>query len=387
MALRTILHSPARVLLFASCFAVLGATLTIGLWPFHAPLNQVRWLAYRNGVSYGRSGTVLSQGALRAAGIEAGAADGRSVEIWAACLPYQTTSTLLTFYSAQHPPFELKVSQALTDLSLRVNGSREPDLLVKEIFRHPAPRFLTIASGQRGLTIYAEGRPVVERVPGLAIPRSAFASQVIVGDSPGQADSWKGQVFGLALYQTELTGVQALQHFKSWTTNGAPAVSPDERNVALYLFDEHQGSVVHNRVKPSIDLVIPPRYEVAGKAFMEPFWEEFQLSRSFALSALRNIAGFVPLGFFLYRCLAGLRVRGAAGWTAAAGTLVSLTIEVLQWFLPTRDSGTSDIFTNTLGALIGAGTCRCANPYLTPVVLRGIASLGLQGRAKHPACS
>lgn len=71
---------------------------------------------------------------------------------------------------------------------------------------------------------------------------------------------------------------------------------------------------------------------------------------------LLNVLLFVPYGFGLAE---KLRERGTSrlatlGFTVAAGALLSYTIELLQLYIPIRDSGWEDVFTNSFGALAGA---------------------------------
>lgn len=69
---------------------------------------------------------------------------------------------------------------------------------------------------------------------------------------------------------------------------------------------------------------------------------------------LLNLVMFVPFGF-----LTGLRpLVGGVGKAGLArltlfGFLLSLGIEVTQYYLPTRVPGASDVFCNTLGAFLG----------------------------------
>ena len=61
-----------RNVLLAICLLVLCGILVAGLWPFHAPLNQVSWSKGSNGVLFGKHGTIVS-----ASPFEAGASQGR----------------------------------------------------------------------------------------------------------------------------------------------------------------------------------------------------------------------------------------------------------------------------------------------------------------------
>ena len=125
--------------------------------------------------------------------------------------------------------------------------------------------------------------------------------------------------------------------------------------MALYLFDEHAGRVIHNQVSSGPDLYIPDRYLVLDQILLQPFWQEFHPTRGYLKDVLMNIAGFVPFGFLFCAYLSlACRIKRPALVTILLGLALSFTIEFLQWFLPTRDSGTTDLITDTLGTAIGA---------------------------------
>jgi VanZ family protein len=198
------------------------------------------------------------------------------------------------------------------------------------------------------------------------IPRDAFTGRIVVGDSPWQPDSFRGQIRGLAIYDTELAAAQVSRHYLTWTKNGRPETAEDEHNTALYLFDEKAGTVIHDRAATGPDLDIPERYTVANKISLEPFWKEFSMSRNYWKNNLMNVVGFIPVGFVFYAYFRIARpIRRAMLVTIAVGAATSLTIEVLQAFLPTRDSGTTDLFTNTLGTYAGALCYRDIYPIFT----------------------
>ena len=338
------------------CVAVLCVILTLGLWPFHSPENEVAWLVNRNGLQLGRYGTVISSGAFQMTSAESEASV--SVEVWLQPFRIWDSSTILSFYTPGSPS-RLSLRQSLTDLEL----TNTAHLYVDNVFRRPGPVFLTIASGIHGTAVYTNG--VLARIAPQFRPfPKEFAGRLVLGDSPAQPDSWSGDMLGLAIYGRELTAAQVLRHYETWTHAERPVLSEEDRNIALYLFNERAGNVIRSQTGSGVSLYIPENYTVLDKIFLEPFWKEFSMSRSYWDSVVKNIIGFIPFGFCFYACLSARKVRRAALATVILGTLVSLTIEILQAYLPTRDSGTTDLLTNTIGTYIGVISYTVVSPVL-----------------------
>jgi VanZ family protein len=343
-------------LLRVACGLVLGGLLVAGLWPFHSPRNQVTWFAGGNGLHFGRHGTVLSSDKFKAANVPADAPC--SLEIWFEPGLTAASGTLFAFYAPGNPR-QFSLHQSIADLALQSdirNGryrTLTTRLYVDDIFRQGKPLFVTVTSKGGQTSVYINGA-LARTAPKFPLSSQDFDGELVIGNLPIVDNSWSGLLRGLAFYDQEISPAQVFHHYETWIEKGRPDVSENERAVALYLFDERAGRVIHNQVPSGTDLYIPDRYLVLDQALLSPFWEEFRPTWSYWGDVLVNIAGFVPFGFLFcaYFSLAG-RIKRPALVTILLGFTVSLTIESLQAFLPTRDSGTTDVITNTLGTCFG----------------------------------
>ncbi|MBV6431533.1 MAG: hypothetical protein IANPNBLG_01665 [Bryobacteraceae bacterium] len=346
------------MILAAACFAVLCITLSLGFWPFHTPSNQVTWLGKSNGIEFGQYGTVWSEGPLNLPASPG--SSGRSIEILLRPARWATSATFLSFY-APGRRIPLALSQSLTALRLDANLHGSIDAVMEhtvvegvlgEALRRKRIVLLTVTSGSNGTTVYVDGA-IAGRAPRFHIPADSFTGRMVVGDIPRQPNSFSGEIRGLALFGTELSASEVAKDAVSWTREGRP--ESESRPAALYLFAERSGNRIRNQVSPGADLYIPPKYAVLDKIVLEPFWEEFNFTRSYWSSGGKNIIGFMPFGFVFYALLSRMfTARKAMAVTAFLGAMTSLTIEVGQVFLPMRDSGTTDLFTNTFGTYLGA---------------------------------
>ena len=317
----------------------------------------MKWLKTTNGLGFGRLGIVVSDGDVSSLSHDKEATC--SVEIWVKSGATRGTSTLLVF-STKNNPMQLWIhayQKALVLKRIADGTERQGKTIgIDNVFGRSDPLFLTFASGERQTSIYVDGH-LVESFPGFRFGNECNG-RLVIGTSTVGGDTWSGELRGLAIYHNELTPEETLQHYESWTTRGRPSIGRDEAAAGIYLFDEHAGSIVHNAVQPGINLVIPNRYSILHQGILEPVWKEFRLTRNYWVDVTVNIIGFIPLGFAFCAYWSTARpAKHPALLTIALGFAVSLTIEVLQAYLPTRDSSMTDVITNTLGTVLGVAIC------------------------------
>jgi VanZ family protein len=358
------LKAKKRMFLGIINLAIFVVIVIAGLWPFSFwPENRVRWLTDENGLQFYSPGIIFTPLPLHPE-VELPTPYPLapfSLEIWlqAGQVSYDHTARILSFYDGEKTE-NIVLSQWKSTLLLqkRIQDHPEesyPKVGVKDALLKGVKRLLTITSGPEGTRIYMDGK-VAGDFPKFNLPseKAEGLGRLILGNSPKGNQSWTGHLFGLAIYNRSLRDDEVLQHFRHWEETGS--FVSGEGPVAFYPFDERSGKIVHDSAGRH-HLFIPSGFEVLQKTILVPPWKDFRLNRSYLLDILTNILGFIPFGFFFSACLwksqSHSHYRLFMIPVLIAGGL-SLLIELLQVYLPTRSSQLMDVICNTVGAGTGS---------------------------------
>jgi hypothetical protein len=332
------------------------------LFPFEFhPHNDVTWAT--DGLQFGRHGIVLSDGPIIHQDLQANTAaqDDSSCTIELLLKPASrgASSTIAAFSrNGSRSPFELRQYR---DMLVVLRGrpaqyDPDPDTQrdIVHIFNSAKTILLTLSSGPKGTAVYADGR-LVQRLRSYTLSRRALGGVLTLGTDPVHMNPWSGELQGFALYDHEVSTDELTQHCQAWLGRDEAALENLGGQMALFTFHEGQGTRLQNLRPPGANLIIPEFFQLPLKPFLAAPWTEFSPSWEYVNDVLRNILGFLPFGFALsgYLSLGG-KVRHAVLITILAGALTSLGIEILQGFIPQRESGVTDIITNTLGTVLGA---------------------------------
>lgn len=333
-----------------SCVLILAAFAVAGWWPFRQIPNDVTWLAGENGVRFGAHGVIVSSGVLSPND------SGRcSVQMWVRPAAGEDSGTLLAFYSPTGG-VGVSVQRSQTDLRLdrQVGGGRPTKSYVSEALQDGHRVFVTWVMSAGGTALYLSGM-LARRLPQLVAGPADCTGAFGVGHPVIGHSSWRGDILGLAIYRSELAPDEVLANYRSWVALGRPDLAAGGSPAGLYLFDEKAGGVVHDHGTSGVNLIIPSQYRNIRRTLLQSPFEAFEAQWGYLEDLLINVGGFIPFGFAL-RALMSLRTgfRRLGLWTTAGGLVVSLSIEILQAYLPTRNSDVTDVITNTLGTCLGS---------------------------------
>jgi len=347
-----------RIAVGAICVCILIVILLAGLWPFYPGRNDVEWLKGQNGIRFGHRGIIVSTRAY-----PADTSSGPcSIEIYLRPGRTSGSGTILALDDNADPKYVFALRQFDEGLALQRPAFDAQGNLVREwwrtnrVFEKGTGVVLTIIGIRGKTTLYVDGT-AANASSEFGLSSEDLQGRLVLGSSAIQ-DTWHGDIMGLAIYSVALTPTAIEENAQSWLRGQTP--NGNEPPLALYPFDEGSGRVIHDRSAAGKSLLIRPRYFVLHPAFLEPVWKPFRsrwdgwMTRGYWSDVVVNVAGFIPFGFFfaLWFSLAPGVARPRL-MALLLGFTISLAIETLQYFLPTRDSSMTDLLTNTMGTAIG----------------------------------
>ena len=341
--------------------AILLGILVFGLRPkdFYFS-NGVNWITEQPGISFSKYGIAYTNPFLESMEENIYDPDGFSIEI--ALKPAGYHEAGFSFILALHngkDSSQLLMAQWRSWIIL-MNGDdyahkrREKRISVNTASLSPITRFVTITTGKKGTKVYFDGQLVrTDKDLTLKIPNGR-KTRLLIGNSVHGKHSWRGDIYGLAFYRYTLTAHDAAIHFNGWNKDHNFSFAKNYKPFVLYLFDEKGGPRVLDHVSGNHHLEIPSSMQILEKKILSLTRDGLGFDSGFIQDIMLNLIGFIPFGFVLIATFvkAGFKKHGVI-IVIALCFIVSLIIEIVQAWMPSRSSHFLDLVLNTLGAFIG----------------------------------
>jgi hypothetical protein len=368
--------SAADLALPFACVLIVTTLFAAGLWPFNPfPRNQVAWLAAGKGLQFGDHGVVFSRGPFEQTRLKRDSSCTLAIRVQPDAVSRGATGTLLSVYIPENTA-QFRLLQWRDFLLIRKdyrgakNQFKTTEVDLEHAFVNPEPVSFTITAGPAGSVAYRNGMRAAGTTR-VGLSCADFAGQLVLGDSAVIDNAWRGNVLDVAIYDRELSPQEIASKFANW--NGDQTIQQpgvDRHIVAQYRFTEGRGQHVHGRPGSAPDLYIPEIFKIPHKKMLMWPWEETHDKLELRDISI-NVFGFVPFGFVFAAYLTWNRnMSHSTMVTVLCGAAISLTIEILQEYIPGRDSGLMDVITNTFGTFLGALLFRWGPmQYLTRKVL------------------
>ena len=234
-------------------------------------------------------------------------------------------------------------------------GYREFD--ADSVLERGEKQLIQIVSARSKTAIFVNGIRTGDSLCANALPETGLRGRLVLGNSATAGEPWSGELYGIVLYQREMSAEEAAMRFGQWNSMGSKTLPIPVHATHFFPFNEAQGNIAHDCIASGFDLQIPKLFRIIKKQVLVGPWDDFQWSYSYFSDVLVNLFGFAPLGFFMSMFLFEVSAIPSRKKnilrTIFICFIISLCIELAQVYIPTRSSQLSDLICNTLGGAAG----------------------------------
>lgn len=218
--------------------------------------------------------------------------------------------------------------------------------------------YITLVSTTGKTSVFVNGKKTCS-ISENALDSKPFPKDmsITIGNSIFGEHQWTGELYKFSIYPGLKSVEEIKNRYTRWKRDGID-LHTQSYSFQLFPFLEKSQS---NEIKvfekaQSPMLIVPDFFSPLQKHFLTPPWIDFRMNRSYLMDIVLNLIAFIILGLL---AISNISVfcknrRILIAVTTLNSFIISITIETLQVFLPTRTSQLSDLMMNTSGGLIGA---------------------------------
>jgi hypothetical protein len=222
-------------------------------------------------------------------------------------------------------------------------------------------RFIAITSDKTSTTVYLDGKKARKyRNFSMALGKELTPTwRMVIGNDPTGKKPWTGKIYGVAIYSKTLSPEQVRGNYEKWEAEFVTSLLKEKDALALYPINEQKGTVIHNSMSDKYHLSIPSKFKILKKKFLQSDGIASKLDGPGLRDMRINMLGFIPLGWFSFLVFNSyIRPSNTPPWrpmlfVVIGGTGLSLMVEILQAFLPMRNSSLTDVIFNSFGTILG----------------------------------
>ncbi len=237
------------------------------------------------------------------------------------------------------------------------NTRKWPRISAKNALSLGETSFITVTSSDLGTRLFVNGLLAkADENWQLTVPDDGKKLRLILGNSVYGKHGWNGEIYGLALYGKALSPEEVKSLYERSVRESRFLHSEVEDLLLLFTFTEDKGHLIPDKSGHNLPLQLSSRSIQFKKTFLSAPWHNFNPNKSFFVDAILNLIGFIPLGTVTYCWLRQSHLLPSRYETTGIVVFcfsLSLSMEILQAWLPNRSSSLLDLSLNTLGAWLG----------------------------------